>query len=48
MEAIAACLGAAQCFLGLDEGEISDDPTHTHRIMDMIRAYKPDKEGSPR
>jgi N-acetylglucosamine malate deacetylase 1 len=40
--AIAKHLGGEHRFLDFEEGAIFDDPTHIHKIMDMIREYKPD------
>lgn len=40
--AIAQHLGAVHRFLDFEEGAIFDDPSHTHRIMEVIREYKPD------
>lgn len=40
--AIAKHLGAEYRFLDFAEGAIFDDPSHTHRIMAMIREYKAD------
>jgi LmbE family N-acetylglucosaminyl deacetylase len=42
VRAIAARLGASQEWLDFEEGAIFDDPTHTHRIMDLLRRHKAD------
>ena len=42
LAAIAKHLGTEYRFLSFTEGAISDDPTHVHRIMDLIREYRPD------
>lgn len=41
-KAIAQHLGAEHRFLDFAEGAIFDDPSHTHRLMDVIREYKAD------
>jgi len=40
--AIAKHLGAEHRFLDFQEGALFDDPSHTHRIMNVIREYKAD------
>jgi LmbE family N-acetylglucosaminyl deacetylase len=40
--AIARHLGAEHRFLTFTEGAIFDDPSHTHRLMEVIREYKAD------
>lgn len=42
VKALAAHLGAESRFLNFVEGAITDDPSHIHRIMDVIRECKPD------
>ena len=39
---IAARLGASQEWLDFEEGAIFDDPSHTQRIMDLLRRHKAD------
>ena len=39
---IAATLGCTQEWLDFEEGAIFDDPSHVHRIMDMLRRHKAD------
>ena len=42
LKALATHFGAESRFLNFVEGAITDDPSHTHRIMDMIRECQAD------